>query len=367
MHPGAPTLRWRALIGGRTPVEEPRAAVPQPLVIAVSPYHLTTREPPAVAALLLADSVVTLLPSPASGRTREDVRRAVSRSPRYLRMMESWRWTIPLWHEGVLDSAHEDSELADDLRGWYDRIGDREDYAELRPLTRHAAAATPDQFLDLLAADILKGGPDPGLNIPVSAAIDDFAVRHGILVARAAAASIAQLAEARVGRRAFALALPVLTRASARLRLRFRDELGHELDSLRAARTSATAAAACAHPVDRAILDGLGHAAHVYTNAFAERRERLQGRDDDEGIRVTTGYVSVAGLVLPPDVAIRSGLAAARALNTRTGTRPPAPRPDAAAAASAGAPRAAVRAAPAEPLVALVVKQLSAEPDVRPL
>ena len=108
------------------------------------------------------------------------------------------------------------------------------------------------------------------------------------------------------------------------------------------------------------MLDALAHAARVYANAFAELRARLEGRDDDEGIRVTTGYVSVAGLVLPADVAIRSGVAAARAMNTRTGGRTPA-------RSGVGAGGSPSGAAPPEPLVALVVKQLAVEPDVRPL
>ena len=38
--------------------------------IVISPYHLTTREAPAMAALLLADEVATLLPAgPRGGRS----------------------------------------------------------------------------------------------------------------------------------------------------------------------------------------------------------------------------------------------------------------------------------------------------------
>jgi hypothetical protein len=326
------------------------------LVIAVSPYHLTTREAPAVAALQLADEVVTLLPAPASGRSRDDVRRAVGKSPRYLRLMESWRWTMPLWHAGVLGSAHQTDDVSLELRSFYERIGAEDEYAGLRPLTRHAAAATPEQFLDLLSGDILKGGPDPGLNIPVSAAIDDFAARHGIVVARAAAASVAQRAEARIGRRAFAVALPVLTRASARLILVMREELEPELAALRRALLAACDAAS-AGPLDPPLLERLARAAHVYTVAFTSLRERLAGRDDDEGVRITSGYVGVVGQVLPADVAMRSGLAAARAMNMRTPGAPAGPQ-------GPGAPKTTTTP---EPLVVLVVKPLIAEPDVRPL
>jgi hypothetical protein len=323
-----------------------------PLVIAVSPYHLTTREAPALAALQLADSVVTLLPAPASGRSREDVARAVKKSPRYLRLLDSWRWTMPLWHEGVIDSAHDESEVSAELVASYERIGAEDEYAGLRPLTKHAATAKPDQFLDLLSADILKGGPDPGLNIPVSAALDGFASRHGIVVARAAATSVAQRAEARLGQRAFAVAAPVLMHASARLILRVREELDGELGALRAALVAACREATSDAKLDDAAQERLSRAAKAYTNAFEALRARLEGRDDDEGVRIVTGYVSIAGMVLPSDVAMRSGLAAARSMNMR--------------GMGAAARNGAGKQSHVEPerLVVLIIKPLNARPDV---
>lgn len=321
------------------------------LVIGVSPYHLTTREAPALAALQIADSVVTLLPAPASGRSREDVERAARKSPRYLRLLDSWRWTMPLWHEGVIASAHEELEVSEELASSYERIGAREEYAGLRPLTKHASAAKPDQFLDLLSGDILKGGPDPGLNIPVSAALDAFASRHGIVVARAAATSVAQRAEAKLGQRAFAVAVPVLMHASARLILRLRDELEPELTELRAAIILACREAKDEEKIQEATQTRLARAVKEYTAEFDELRMRLEGRDDDEGIRIVTGFVSISGMALPSDVAIRSGLAAARSMSMR-GMAP---------ASKNGA--ASHTAEKPGRLVVLIIKPLNARPD----
>lgn len=319
--------------------------------MAVSPYHLTTREAPAVAALQLAESVVTLLPAPATGRTREDVETAVRKSPRYLRMLDSWRWTMPLWHEGVITSAHAEQEIADDLRLSYDRIGADDDFAPLRPLTRHASDAKPEHFLDLLSGDILKGGPDPGLNIPVSAAIDGFACRHDLVVARAAATSIAQRAETRLGTRAFGVAVPVLLHASARLILRVRDELSDELNELRGAISGACKTAADCDRLDENSSTRLTLAARRYTAAFEKLRARLEGKDDDEGVRITTGYVSLVGMVLPIDVAMRSGLAAVRSMN-------PSMSPRAAAARK----NERIATTP-ERLPVLIIKPMNARPD----
>ncbi len=63
-----------------------------PLIIVVSPYHLTTRQPPALVGPLLADHVVTMMPTPSkAGQGHDEARRAVMEAPKYLRFMESWR------------------------------------------------------------------------------------------------------------------------------------------------------------------------------------------------------------------------------------------------------------------------------------
>lgn len=72
--------------------------------VVVSPYHLTTREAPAMASLLLAERVVTLLPASLESDSVHAAKRAAERSPWYTRFMETWGWTAPLWDEGVISS-----------------------------------------------------------------------------------------------------------------------------------------------------------------------------------------------------------------------------------------------------------------------
>ncbi len=151
---------------------------------------------------------------------------------------------------------------------------------------KHAVAAKPDQFLDLLSADILKGGPDPAMNIPISATLDVFASRHGMVVARAAPISVAQRAEAHLGQRLFAVALPVLLHASARLILRLRDELGKELAALRAALADACREGAGEDKIKEETQARISIAAKTYAAAFESLRRRLEGRDDDQGVRI---------------------------------------------------------------------------------
>lgn len=72
--------------------------------LALSPYDLTLLDPAALAACLLGERVATFLPVPAAGLDREQVATALATSPRYARLLESWRWSVPLWREGVISS-----------------------------------------------------------------------------------------------------------------------------------------------------------------------------------------------------------------------------------------------------------------------
>jgi hypothetical protein len=60
------------------------------MLIVASPYHLTTREPAAMAALLLARQVVTLLPTPLEGAGSSREAMAAARCvPTYRALVES--------------------------------------------------------------------------------------------------------------------------------------------------------------------------------------------------------------------------------------------------------------------------------------
>jgi len=323
-----------------------------PLSIAVSPYHLTTREPPAMASLLLADRVVTLLPAPEAGRTREAIADAADRLPRYLRLMESWRWSMPLWRQGVLSSGLEGEDLASGIAPVHERVYTDDSLAALRALMNGAPARTPDQALDALCADILKGGPDPGINIPIAAALDRFALRHGLFSARAAPASITQKVEERLCDRLFAIAVPVLLRASGERILNAREELADSLGPLREEILAAARATFGEAPTGKgAPAERLRLAAREYTLAFEAARKDLAAGDDEEGRRVTHGYVSIAAVAAPPDLVLRASMAAARAVNRGGRGR------------AAAGPVPSLDAPDADRLMLLVIKPLSSRPD----
>lgn len=285
----------------------------------VSPYHLATREAPAMLALMLGDEVVTLMPQPAQGTSKEAVRQTMESVPRYFRLMESWRWSGPLWQKGVIANISRSGghDPLHSLDAAYAQIAADDQLSALRPLVKGAqlrAAEGPNAVLDALAGDVLRGGPDPGINIPVAAAIDRFASEQQYIVVRSGASSLAQRAESKLALRIFAVALPMLLRAGGGRLLRLRTDLFAPLSELRQAIQHALNPA-LATELDRArAVEAVHRAAATYVRAF-EAWSDLGARGDDENEeRITRGYVSLVGVLMPPDAVFRASCAAVRAI-----------------------------------------------------
>ncbi len=339
------------MIGGAAAREAYDPTVSRPLLTALSPYHLATREPPAMAALVLGTRSVTLMPHPASGTSRESVMLAVRRSPRYLRLMEAWRWSVPLWRSGVISTGAGGEQAGEGLAGVYGDIRNDPALSELRPLTRAAEALSddrPEAFLDALSADLLRGGPDPGLCIPLNAALERFSGRHGLIVVRGAAASVAQRAEARLGVRVFTFGLPMLVQADAHRLLLLRNDLETPLRAVRAA-VARSFAAGSADPK-------LAQAVSRYTERFGAWAERGHARgDDDSGQRVVTAFVGVTGMLMPADAVLRSSRAAVKSVGGYAGV-------GAARRRSADGPDDRAADGEAAMLPTLIIREMNASP-----
>lgn len=283
------------------------------MLIAVSPYHLTSREPPAMASLLLAEQVVTLLPAPRSrgAVTPADFHAAARDNPRYRDLMEQWRWLAPLWAEGVVSDRVEGLDPADDVRSAAIRLEEDGAFASLRPFMRTHLFEDDEQSLQFIASDLLKGGPDPAITVPVLAGLDAFAARLGITVARANATSVAQRAELSMATRRGGLVVPVLLQASAERILDARDRLEQELADLREAITEALDAA---EPDAAPLAD----AARRYNDAFELERADLTEVGDPDEVRVVCGMCAIMLADLPADAVLRSSTLAASAV---TGVR----------------------------------------------
>jgi hypothetical protein len=284
------------------------------MLIVVSPYHLTTREPAAMVSLLLGEGAVTMLPAPLHARDRAHVEHAAASIPNYVRFMESWRWSLPLWREGVIGGAIDGAEPADDVRRAYVRVAKEPDFASLRVIMKQELFENEEMYLDAVSRDVLRAGPDPGITVPVAAGLDAFAARHGLGVARSEPSSVVQRAEAQLGHRVLAVAIPALLQASASRLLFARRVLAKPLELLR------TSMAALATSTGEALRDAAGEvnlAAREYSAAFNDLRSELlapDANDDDDDVRTIEGAVSITGLILPPDAALRASRSALRTL-----------------------------------------------------
>lgn len=298
------------------------------MILAVSPYHLTTRELPAVTSLLLASRVVTFMPgvfradhaSIGGGNTggRADVQAHAATSARYARLLETWRWSEPLWREGLLDSSHQGDDAAGDVRAVWDRLTLDDRYAPLRPFVRHTFSEGGADLIEAAATDVLKGGPDPSICVPILAGLDRFAARHHLIVARAEPASVAQKAEADLIEPLARIVIPMLTQASAEAILEARAELEAELDDLRLAIAGLTS-------LEPHATSDVRRAALAYESAFSRAYPILEaGRDRDE-VSLRAGPVSLAVGTLPADAVLRSSCLAARTILGTPRQRPPTP------------------------------------------
>ena len=277
------------------------------MIVALSPYHLTTREPPAMASLLLAERVVTLVPAApeeVGGDERARFERAVRTVRPYHTLLDSWRWCEELWRAGVITSTHDGMDPAAEVRAEFERLASGA-HAALEPIVARGIETDPWGMLGAIAKDLLRGGPDPAISLPVAAGLDAFAARMGLICARSAPASLAQRLEEGMGMRLAGFTAPILVQAEGERLLEAREALAGPIDRVRA-----RVAAVCAG--ESGALAALRDVTHAYATAFEEIRSHLTRCDDPMDLRVVVRTVSISLVGLPADCVLRAASLAAR-------------------------------------------------------
>ena len=309
------------------------------LSIAVSPYHLTTREAPALASLLLADHVFTLRPGDTSGPAACAIRSSAS----YRELLRSWAWSEDLWREGIIRSDISGEAATDDVRRVHESITEDDRFAPLRTFLHLGMLDHERLYLEALAADVVKGGPDPGISVPIIAGLDRFAGRHGLTAARAHPTSVAEKSEWTLAANRLAFGIPVFLQADAQRLLHARDVLEDVLAPLREALAARSTLTALSTPHDEAVT----LAAERYAAAFDDRREDLFDGTATDEVRAIDGPVTVSSFHLPADAVLTSSLHALHTL---------APVPDRRAATAS--PAAGLLRTTSGPVAALAFKAL---------
>lgn len=306
--PSAPAgIRVERLSGG------PRALdVSLRVQIVVSPYHLTSKEPAALASLLLADRVVTMLPEPARLDGEGDLRRAVRSAPGYGSLLDAWEWMSPLWRAGLVAGEHAGDSPIEEVRRAFRAVREDERFEGLRAFVDVDRFAGDARSLEALSRDLLRAGPDPAMTIPLASGLDAFAVRLGLLVARSGAISLAQRAEAGLARARFAVAVPAIVQGEA-------SAIGAARAMLDTERRALSAAMA------RAMEDGddarVRAAGEAFARALERHRDGIVASQSADAPRVRIETLTIRGVLLPADAVLRSSLLAAERFSRAPGSR----------------------------------------------
>lgn len=293
-----------------------------PLEAAISPYHLTTREAPAMVASLVCDSAVTFLPSPSAasrpssgGVDLESFADALAHAPRYRALLDSWAWCSPLWDAGVLVHARDGFDPGDDVVSACERLMSDETIQPLRSLAQQKLFDSVEVFLDLVSRDILRAGSNPGVSIPVSHGLDEFALAQGLVVIRPEPASLVQRFERKCARLFGTVSVPIVQQGDGRCVMEARDALADPLDQLRDAIEAIFVDAAgeiddTFHSADARLCE----TAQNYAGAFARIEDKLARVPTNDEPRFIAGQVTLTLATLPRGVVFSSALAAGQQL-----------------------------------------------------
>lgn len=188
-------------------------------------------------------------------------------------------------------------------------------WAGLQALMHAGLEPGSGEGLDLTAADLLKGGADPGISLPLCAGLDAFALRCGAVVVRRGAGAVVgptgtrhhsatQAAERQLGESLASIAIPILLDADAQRILAARAATGTPRRALGAAILRVLNADPARRP---AAVASLRSAA----TTFAEAIEFFAATDPS---RANTGWVRLVLRRLPADATLMGAVAAARVL-----------------------------------------------------
>lgn len=291
----------------------------------VSPYELQPLTPGVSAALLLCDSVVTLLPTPDTA----DVAAAQQHAPRFRQLLDAWSWSTPLWRNATLRPTHAGESPLNDIRDTCRRILATPALAPLAPLISASRFENPTEFLDALCRDILRGGADPAISIPLTAGLEHFAARHRLFTFTTPAASVAGRIESRTARPLFKIQLPLIAAPSTAAFEFLRERLAAPIGVLRRVLETLPSIAPGA-PLTPAALQTLEQAQLQFTAVFQSLLDPLAVlvRKTDREAKVGL-FASVSCVALDPDASLAAAARAANALSPGRFPAPPLPPADA--------------------------------------
>lgn len=283
----------------------------------ISPYDVSARSAAAVSACWLGERVVTLLPGPVGDLPREPGALARAGSPAFSRLTESWEWSSALWRAGVLTPGMDGETVSETVRSTARSIGGDASSGKLGPLMQRAQSASDAAWFDSVCRDLILGGFNPAVSVPLSSAVERFAAGHGLTLMRVPATSLAGKLEAAGGRVVFRVSLMTVLEADASDLLKLRASMGESLARLRAALVDLLNAAKGGSE-QRALAAAVGEFERVrteYERVLSARAEELRRAPGFSGQRLKLGQVTLSGGVTAAGTVLSAADRAARIVN----------------------------------------------------
>ena len=290
------------------------------LDVMLSPYDLAPRAASIFVGALLASRVFTLLPTPQDAADFEALRVAGARSPMFLRLAESWRWSGPLWRAGVIVPGLSGARLADEMTVVQTRLSEDESFAALRPLLDRDNDLGVTEKFESLCRDLLLGGANPAVSVPLTAGIERFASASGLAIVRVTPASLAGRLERHNAKVAARLNLAAIVEADADDFLAIRGSMSHTLDSLRAALVGVLERMREGDDLVQSNAMELFELARVnYEQVLLQRVEAMRNDARRSGRRIKVARVSITGSMVECGASLSAAASAARKLASSGG------------------------------------------------
>ncbi len=261
-------------------------------IAVLSPYDFHARSEAACAALLLAQCVVTVRPAPLEGISNEQLHIAATDAPAFAELVRAWSWSGPLWQAGVIRGEWDAAVPIDDIQRAAREIADGG--GPLAGVVGDSPFEDTHAYLQAMSHDVMGGGRDPGVAVPVAIGLERFASRHGLAIIRGPGRSLSSKFEARSTRRITQVTTTMVVGADAGELLALRESAHEELSAFREAIHSGPEASDALTEAGDALSDAVLHFLESADDGLSGAAIRLTFGSTEAG-SVQAGALSALG------------------------------------------------------------------------
>ncbi len=285
------------------------------LDLVISPYDISARSAAAVSACWLGDRVVTLLPAPSRPGDGGGAP-AVRASPAMARLAESWDWSAALWKAGVLVAGAGADAVSEAVLRELGTMRADPRMAPLRLLLDRAEPAESEKWFDSVCRDLVLGGSNPAVSVPLASAMENFASGHDLAMFRLQVSSLVGRLERASSKAVFRFTALTLIEADAGDLVMLRSAMSESLGALRVAidELLAVVRSGAAQGAVAGALAAVEARRGEYEPALMDRLSQHRASASASGQRIKLAQVTLTGSISGPGTAMAAAAAAARSV-----------------------------------------------------